>query len=280
MSTTTVAQQIQENPELIPAIPDVAAKALKLVDEPEVKPADFEKVLSRDPGLVASMLRFANSPIYGFAHKKENIRDAIIGMGLKGLRGMLLGTTLKRFLGSQFGCYGKDPKTLWSHSMAVGTGARLLTKQLPSSPDDAEEMFVCGLLHDLGKLLIAPFLTRMKADLSNLDEPVHYVEDRLLGIHHMEAGGIVAERWNLKPIVREVVTRHHFDTCDPEFRHAIAVVRLADECAITGGHGGGQPDPHRKLRQADLDIVGLSPREWDEARVAIAEQVAATLANA
>ena len=95
-------------------------------------------------------------------------------------------------------------------------------------------MFVAGLLHDLGMLLLAPFLTRMGEDLTQTAEPVHIAEERLLGISHQEAGGIVAEKWNMKPLVHGVITHHHFKTCPKNYRHAVAVVRLAERRRATG----------------------------------------------
>jgi HD-like signal output (HDOD) protein len=253
---------------------------MQLVEKPDAKPDEFEALLSRDPGLVANMLRLANSPIYGFVHKKETVRDAIIGMGLNGLRGVLMSSTLKRFLGSQFSSYGKNPKTLWRHSMAVATGAKLLNKQLPRSPDDSEEIFVAGLLHDLGILLLAPFLTRMGHDMTQCTEPAHFEEERILGIDHQEAGGIVAEKWNLKPMVRAVITHHHLKTCQATFRHAMAVVRLADQCATNIGVGAGRLHADSHFLSEDLDVIGLEPGEWQEVSATIAETVEATLAGA
>ncbi len=271
MRELTVKEKLQANPDLIPSLPDVVAKALQLIDQPGVSPDDFEGLLSQDPPLVATMLKIANSPIYGFAHEKETIRDAIIGIGLNGLRSILMGSTLKRFLGSQFTCYGEDPKTLWHHAMAVASGARMLTKQLPDAPDSAEEMFVAGLLHDLGKLLLAPFLTRMGENLSQTREPLHFVEERLLGISHQEAGGIVAEKWNMKPLVHAVITHHHFKTCPKNYRHAVAVVRLTDQWATENGKGAGKLDRNSIYLEEDLAVVGLQPGEWEEAQATISD---------
>ena len=266
MREATVREKIQANPDMIPSLPDVVTKALQLVDKPEVSPNEFEDLLSQDPPLVATMLRIANSPIYGFAHEKETIRDAIIGIGLNGLRSILMGSTLKRFLGSQFTCYGEDPKTLWRHAMAVASGARMLTKQLPDSQLNAEEMFVAGLLHDLGMLLLAPFLTRMGEELTQTAEPVHIAEERLLGISHQEAGGIVAEKWNMKPLVHAVITHHHFKTCPKNYRYAVAIVRLADQCATESGKGAGTLDSTSDFLADDLAAIGLQPEEWEKVK--------------
>ena len=276
--TGSVSEQIRANPGLIPTLPDVVAKAMKLLEDPEAGPADFDKLLSRDPGLVANMLRLANSPIHGFAHKRETVCDAIIGMGLRGLRGMLLGSTLKRFSGPQFGCYGGE-KVLWRHAMAVATGAKLLTQRLPASPDDAEEMFVAGLLHDLGKLLLAPFLTRLGKDLNRGMQPMHVQEEQLLGIEHQEAGGFVAEKWNLGPMIRSVIQHHHYDTCPQAHRHAVAVVRLADQCSTNTGNGAGKLDPDTRFLAADLAVVGWEPQQWAEVSAAVVESVQLALAE-
>lgn len=276
-TTATPKQQIQANPGLVPALPDVVAEAMRLLDDPEAGPADFDKVLSRDPSLVASMLRLANSPVYGFAHKRETVRDAVIGLGLKGLRGMLLGCSLNKVFGPRFSCYGKDSKTLWRHSLAVAAAAKFLTKALPKSPDDAEEMFVAGLLHDLGKLLLAPFLTAMGKDLTVGKEPVHFAEQRLLDIDHQEAGGLIADKWNLKPMVRAVITHHHFKTGPQAHQHAIAVVRLADYVASEGGNGAGHLEAQTQFLAQDLATVGLDAATWETLRAGIGEAITGAL---
>ena len=277
MTAATASQQIRANPGLIPTLPDVVAQAMQLLENPEAGPDDFDKLLSKDPGIVAAMLRLANSPVYGFAHKREKVRDAIIGLGLKGLRGMLLGSTLNKFFGPRYSCYGKDAKALWRHSMAVGTGAKVLTRSLPNSPDDPEEMFVAGLLHDLGKLLVGPFLSQMREDLTACAGPAHVVEEKLLGIDHQEAGGLVAEKWNLKPMVRAVITHHHFLACPKEHRHAIAVVRLADHVATQNGNGVGKLEAESTFLAADLEVVGLDAEQWQERAEAIVEAVQTAL---
>lgn len=271
MREATVAEQIKAKPDLIPSLPDVVTKALQLVDKPGVSPDEFEELLSQDPPLVATMLRMANSPVYGFAHEKETIRDAIIGIGLNGLRSILMGSSLKRFLGKQFTCYGADPKTLWRHAMAVANGSKILTRKLRETELNPEEMFVAGLLHDLGKLLLAPFLTRMGKDLSQTKEPLHIAEEKLLGLSHQEAGGIVAEKWNLKPLVSAVITHHHFKACPKNYRAAIAIVRLVDQWATANGKGAGTLDRESMYLDEDLEVLGLTPEKWEELQATLEE---------
>ena len=151
------------------------------------------------------------------------------------------------------------------------TVRKILTKQLPNSPDNAEEMFVAGLLHDLGKLLLAPFLTRMGEDLTKTKQPLHFAEERLLGIDHQEAGGIVAEKWKMKPLVHAVITHHHLKACPKNLRHAVAVVRLADQWATENGKGAGKLDVDPSCLEEDLAVVGLQPGEWEEAQAAISD---------
>ena len=77
--------------------------------------------------------------------------------------------------------------------------------------------------------------------------PVRLAEERLLGIDHQEAGGLIADKWNLKPLVRAVITHHHFKACPQAHRHAIAVVRLADYAASTSGNGAGNLEAHSQF---------------------------------
>ena len=132
-------------------------------------------------------------------------------------------------------------------------------------------MFVAGLLHDLGKLLLAPFLSRMGEDVSRTKQPLHITEERLLGIDHQEAGGIVAEKWNMKPLVHTVITHHHFKACPKNYRHAVAVVRLADQWATDNGKGAGKLDLESIYLEEDLSVVGMQPDDWKKAQEAISD---------
>lgn len=272
-SKEDVRTRIQKHPDLIPSLPDVVAKAMVLIEDAKAEPADFEKLLSRDPPLVANILRLANSPLYGFARKKETIHEAVVGMGLKGLRGVLLCSTMKKFLGPQFACYGDDPKVLWRHATATAAGARVLAKGLKSSTEDPEEIFVAGLLHDLGKLLLAPFLSREGVDLSKSNEPAHEVEDRVLGMTHMEAGSIVAEKWNLKPMIRAVIAHHHNEGAPKEHKRAVTIVRLADQVATANGQSAGALRGDMSRFARDLAQLRLGPGQWDAAEKAVKSAV-------
>ncbi|HLQ37477.1 MAG TPA: HDOD domain-containing protein [Planctomycetota bacterium] len=247
-------------------MPDVVAKAMALVQDPEASLEDFEQLLARDPPLVASVLRLANSPLHGLGRKRDTIREAIVGVGFKGLRGLLLCSTLKRFQGPQYSCYGKDPRSLWRHAVSVAAGARALARETGAKASDQEELFVAGLLHDLGKLLLAPFLTAKKHDLTAAREPAHVVELRELGIDHPEAGGIVAAKWGLNPMLHAVITHHHAVDCPEQFQQAVATVRLADGWATERGQGAGTVAQGEAAVAADLEHLGLQPEDWYEIR--------------
>jgi putative nucleotidyltransferase with HDIG domain len=156
----------------------------------------------------------------------------------------------------------------------------VLAKHARTSQQDPDEMFVAGLLHDLGKLLLAQFLTRAGEDLTKTAEATHIAEKRALGVSHQEAGVMMAERWNLAPVVREVIARHHGETCAEAFHKALAIVRLADQVATDLGAGAGPLGMRKAVFEADLAALGLEPEPWAEAKEAIAKAIDEALATA
>jgi HD-like signal output (HDOD) protein len=276
----SIRELLEKSSDLIPSMPDVVAKAMKLLQNPEADLADFERLLARDPPLVTNVLRLVNSPLHGGSRKRDTIREAIVGIGFKGLRGLLLCTTMKSFQGAHFACYGDDSRTLWRHAVAVATASRLFAGRVRALRLDPEELFVAGLLHDLGKLLLAPFLTKLGKNLYTARELAHVAEQRILGLHHQEAGLIVAAKWDLNPMLRAVIAHHHDRQAPAEHRAAVTVVRLMDRCATECGLGAGSVGDRTDSIAEDLQFLGLQCSQWDELRREIVEALSKVLADA
>ena len=110
---------------------------------------DLELLLQNDQVLVAKMLAMVNSPFYGLNRAVNTVKEAVMVLGFRGVRSLVLATSTAKLLQRDFGCYGHEPKGLWMHAVCVASGARSLAKRLGLPADDAEQLFVCGLLHDI-----------------------------------------------------------------------------------------------------------------------------------
>ncbi len=262
-----IRREILRNCDRLPALPDVVVKVISLLSDPETEPEDLAAHLQNDHVLVAKMLAMVNSTYYGLNREIMTIRDAVMVLGFRGLRTLTIATATVKFLELEYGCYGHTNKGLWSHSLVVAAAAEDLAKSTAQTSVLREEIFVAGLLHDIGKMLLA---SKMRDQDLKPDGPGHLraqLERDALGIDHGEAGALVCAKWNLSELVQEVLVHHHDQDCPKELEVPCAILRLADALAHERGIGyRPEQAPDSDFRSEDLQILKLEPSSWERAR--------------
>ena len=183
--------------ESLVSLPEVYLKFRQLLDDPHSSLSDFAQVVLCDPNLTALVLKFVNSPLYGFSGRISNISDAISLLGTKRAHDLVLATTVMKLA---YPATARMPlKAFWRCSLYSGILARIFGKQLHL--DDSESLFVAGLLHQIGYLVLyAKFPEQaekawLKAVAENL--PAHEAELAILGFHYGQAGAILMALWRL-----------------------------------------------------------------------------------
>jgi putative nucleotidyltransferase with HDIG domain len=139
-------------------------------------------------------------------------------------------------------------------------------------------LFVAGLLHDIGKLLLIQYLADA-AKGAPVPSPAWAFERTAIGIDHAEAGALVTAKWNLAPEIQDVIKAHH-DEAAPTATKGAALVRLADVVAHELGIGYlPQKAPPAVVAPGDLQVLGITPEAWtplrDQLAVSMDEAVAA-----
>ena len=267
-------REILQRSDSITPLPDVVVRVLALLNAPDSEPAAIEQQIGCDQVLVAKMLGLVNSPFYGLAHSVRSIRDAIMVLGFRGLRSLLLASSAAEHLKLDYGIYGFEDRGLFKHSMVVGTAARELGKLLDFEPNVREELFISGLLHDIGKMLLLPHAQRRK---SKLNGPLDCAaEEALIGMDHAEAGALVAAKWGLSEVVREVLRSHHIPSAVHESAHgrAIAVVRVVNALADQhrAGYRADAEIAHAPI-EGELEVLGFDAASWAESRVLVEDAI-------
>jgi len=280
MNQSKVRREIYSKSNKIPSLPEVVTEVLRLLNDPGSEIQQFEDVLGKDPALVAKMLRVVNSPFYGLARPMTSIKEAVMVLGFRSLRSLVLAASTAGFMERDYSCYGHDEKGLWKHALSVASGARTLAKILRENPDSREEIFVAGLLHDIGKMLIAPYLGQVSLNTTEGDRDFVDIEDKILGITHEEAGGLVCTKWGLTPLVIDVIKGHHGHCEAEENLRPLTIVRIADEFAHELGHGFRdsfhfkEQDPSR-----DLEFLGLDNDAFADAKIDMEEAMSSAIAT-
>lgn len=192
----------------LPVLSIVASQALQLIQDPRTTNQKIKDLICQDPSLAARVLRVANSPFFSGRIPAFTISDALFRLGIANLTNVIVVAATGEFFNES------DPviQFLWDHSKLVAMSASYLAKLLAF--ENVEEVFVAGLLHDIGKLVILhqypdiykPML--QEAVLSH--KRLHLLEDESFNFfNHMTIGGLVINKWKLHASIAETARFHH-----------------------------------------------------------------------
>jgi HD-like signal output (HDOD) protein len=246
MIETHVLTKLLQNQEL-PTLPEIVAKVLEITGDEKSSADDAARLLESDPVISARLLRAANSSFYSIRCQVGSIPRAVVVLGFEAVRGLALSTAVFDSL-SQKRQFTLDPEDFWMHSLGTAKAAHLLArKYCPAA--SKEGCFTAGLLHDVGKYILA---LALKAEYQSIVQAARVsqcalrdVEKEKLKTNHSEVGGWIAEEWGFPPLLVEVI---RFATCPQEYsgphKAEVETVALADGLS----------------RLADFGCAG----DWDE----------------
>ena len=212
----------------------VVAKLTRIISNPKTTASDINTVLSADPGLVAKILKLVNSSYYGFSRRITTITNAVVILGFSQVRNL----AISAFVFDAFADSGKDSRFdvngFWKHSIGTAFISSGITRKL--APKIAENAFICGLLHDLGKFIMAQNASNhMSLVLDTVYEKdilFCQAEAEQLDYNHAILGAAAMEKWNLPEVLVEAVRHHHAPLEAPDNSRMLAcAANIADIAA-------------------------------------------------
>lgn len=242
----------------VPSLPAVFVRLTAVVDDPHSAIRDMEGVVYEDPALAGRLLRLANSAYFGFPGHVDSLSRAITLVGTRQLRDLALATSvLDLFTGvaSQW----VSMQSFWRHSVATGLIARALATWRREA--NAEQFFVAGLLHDMGRLVMllkasdsmAQALERSRRD----DVLLHVAEREIFGFDHATVGNELLLQWNLPPGICAAVAWHHMPMRAGSHVPMAALVHVADVIANAIAFGSSGADAVPPLDAAAWSALGI-----------------------
>lgn len=251
---TRPLDQLLRRAEDLRVFPAVVAHIQAVADDPNSSLTDLEQAVARDTALSAKILKVANSPFYGLNRTVGSLRQALFVMGFWATRNMALALTM---LSDEI-AGDPVPDGLWTHAVQVAAGANALAAEVEGQ--DPHEAFVCGMLHDIGQLIMLqvdepayrPLLERHGPD----DGALLGAERELFGCDHARLGAACLAGWNLPERIEHAVSHHHDFASVPagapaDQRHAAAILYLAN--SLSRGLIVDEPIPELTRRLADHD---------------------------
>ncbi|MEJ5348196.1 MAG: HDOD domain-containing protein [Desulfosoma sp.] len=225
-SRTSLENLVQLSGDL-PAMPHVASEALQKIADPNARAEDLQKILAKDPALAARILKLANSSFYARSRTIATLRDAVVVIGLKTVRALVLASVTRDL----FDPFGLTEKLLWEHAVGCGLAARTLAVVLRFSKQ--EECFLAGLLHDVGQMIL---LTHRSESMRRIIEEVYnnpdlsfcVLEQETFGFDHAEVGRLLAVKWRFPEEIVEAIACHHHPASAKILPALTVIVHLAN----------------------------------------------------
>ncbi len=252
----------QENISL-PEIPSIVFELNEVIANPLSSAEDIAQVVQRSPSLTALLLKIVNSPFYGFPSKIDKISLAVTLIGTREISGLALGISIL----SQFNNIPKEILSMYSflrHSLACGIISRILAahKSIPQT----EQLFVSGLLHDLGRLILYSYFPEESRNIIGRarlsDRLLYQQENDYLGCNHTHLVKQLLQQWKL-PMVLENNVFYHHSPSEAQQPIPATLVHLADVITNSLGIGTSGERYVPPLDTVAWENLGLSPTCFD-----------------
>lgn len=247
--------------------PDICLRVAELVQAEDTSADQIGEIIVRDPNLTARLLRLVNSAHYGLRGRVDTVTRAITMIGLRELYHLVLAVSaVKSFSSIPNTLVNMD--TFWRHSIFAGLIARSLARS--ARVLHPERLFITGLLHDIGSLVLYFRLHELSHELlvqADGDEEVLYrAEIESLGFSHADLGSLLLRQWGLPEPMQEAVRLHHDPLAAPNSTVDAALLHVANLLANRSEIGGFCEQPKRGLAPDPtiLAACGINPADFDE----------------
>lgn len=253
-------EELLDNVDQLVSLPAACIRLNEMVNDPDCSAQDIGRVINQDVALTARILRIANSPMYGLSTEVDTVTRAVTVLGIKQVRDLALASAaIKAFEGI--------PNTLvsmrsfWEHSIFCALCSRTLA--MDCLRNQREVVFIAGLLHDMGKLVLynqLPDLSRrvLEATANGVkSRESQIVEHEILGFDHAEVGGELARRWSLPATIQESIAFHHAPGNAEQNSKVVAVVHIANSIAHLADRKSEDPEHAPKIEKIAWQLTGL-----------------------
>jgi putative nucleotidyltransferase with HDIG domain len=248
----------------LPTLPVMLSTINKMMMNPKTSAKEVSQVISSDPSITSKVLRVVNSSFYGFPNRITTVTHAIVILGFNTIKSIVLSSSIfdvfKKGASSGF-----DRQEFWKHSIGCGAISRMIARRLGFPAP--EEVFIAGLLHDIGKIVMDQYahdrFMEVLQQTRARDCLLVQAESDLLGVTHAEVGAWLFDKWNLSKGLVETTRCHHNPALATENSRTAAIVHVSDifARAIRFGNGGDNKVP--ALRESAWKQLNFEPNQFD-----------------
>ncbi|MDQ7839122.1 MAG: HDOD domain-containing protein [Thermodesulfobacteriota bacterium] len=250
----------------LPPLPTTFMKIVELSRKPNASMKDLVDVISLDQAMVMRILRVCNSPFYGLRSEITSVAHGASYLGFSAIQGIAAAQATSGILNKKVDGYQLDGGELYKHSVATALGARIIAEKRYRALKDTA--FTGGLLHDVGKLILAQFVSE---EFEKIIEAVekeqisfNEAEQKVLGFDHTELGEKIAAKWKLADNLRIAIRYHHNPSLCKNDGQIAHIVHVADAISMMLGIGAGTDGLNYVFHKESLDVCGLDEKGMEE----------------
>lgn len=244
----------------LPTLPMVANNVIQLTQNPESTAFEIAEAISRDQTLASKVLRTANSAYYGFPKKITTVHYAIVVLGLNNIKNIVLSTAIMDRFPNSSGQSVFDRTEFWKHSLLCGIICKKISEHMGLK--NLEEMFMCGLLHDFGKLIMDSLFhdefVQALALAKKENTSLMIAENKIFNFNHSGVGAMVLKKWSFPASLVKAVEFHHFPHESTGSFRIASIVHVADHLCRRIGIGSGGDDVVPKMDKAAFKLTDLN----------------------
>ena len=266
--------KIVSNLDSLLPLPEVVLKAQNLIHDPNSRFDDLSDIIETDQEITRNILNMANSAYYGLKNEVSSVRQACLMLGLDVIAEIIMATATSTLFGKALEAYCINPRELWQHSLLTALGSRKIAEAI--RPSLANEAFISGLFHDVGKLVLDEQIfsrnEAFKDFFESSPDPHFETEKQILGFSHSEIAAELCKKWKFPTTVTRAIRHHH--RLNPDHDDDLAVILYAaDNLTRMDGNSNGNgssnlPDPMVdmviELLALDEDALSHIIREVEE----------------
>jgi HD-like signal output (HDOD) protein len=238
----------------LPSISTSVARVLSILDNPASSARELGDALSMDQSLASRLLKMVNSAYFGFPRRIDTLHQAVAILGFRTIHEMVLVTSIFEQMDRSSKSSGLDRRRFWQHAVGCALSVKALAEV--TGVMKGESVFLAGLLHDIGKVILDAYLHDEYAVVLETARGEGILlleaEQRILGANHTDFGHWLAEEWNLPATLAAGVIHHHRPAESRDHYLLACLVNVADVLvqALDYGHGG-----------SDL-LPAIAPEAW------------------
>ncbi len=259
-------------------LPEVTIKIIEIVEDPKSTARDLHEIIKNDPALSVKVLKVVNSAFYGLPGQVASVDRAIILLGLSAVKNIAIAASIARLFKGKRISEQFSAADLWRHGVSVAVTAHAVAKFSPN-PVMPDEIFVAGLIHDIGTLVQRQTLPDEFAEVirrcSETDIDFLECERQVIGADHQAFGVGLTTKWKFPRHLRAAVGFHHNpEALSVDLRNMATLIRLADVLCCQDRVGFYLTAQHDEITPEMLDRLNVTQEQIDEFRAELPDRLA------